>query len=331
MIVLALETSCDESSAAILRYANKKFTVLANCVASQIELHKITGGVVPEVAAREHVKNILPVVEAAFAEAKIKPEKIDRIAVTTGPGLITSLMVGVQVAQVLAGVWKKPLFSVNHLSGHLAANFLLNKKITYPALGLIVSGGHTELVLMKKIGAYKVIGSTRDDAAGECFDKTAKILGLAYPGGPEISRLAVAAKNPVWFPRPMLDSPDLDFSFSGLKTAVLYYKQNNKAIFLPNVCAGIEQAIADVLIAKTKRAAEKYQVKTLLLAGGVAANPELRRQFLQAAKSLIPKTSCLIPDLKYCTDQAAMIGAAGALLKKPTPLHKVLVDPNWEL
>lgn len=320
MKVLAIESSCDETSAAVVEYKRGKFKVLSNIVASQIKIHQKTGGVVPEVAAREHVKNIIPVIDKAL---KGKGE-IDRIAVATGPGLITSLMVGTETAKTLALLWKKPLYQVNHLEGHLGANFLLNKKITYPALCLVVSGGHTELVLMKKAGSYKLVGATLDDAAGECFDKCAKILGLKYPGGPEIAKKAT--KPTIDLPSPMINSKDLDFSFSGLKTALLYYTQKNK-YKVGEAAASVQKAIVDVLVKKTLKATEKYKAKTVMLAGGVSANKELRQRFEETFKDY----NLLIPDFSYCTDQAAMIGAAGALKKKSSQIKKVKVDPNWEL
>ncbi len=324
MRVLAIETSCDETSAAVVEYKDKKFKVRSNIVSSQIKIHQKTGGVVPEVAAREHVKNIIPVINEALKEGKTKWEKIDRIAVATGPGLITSLMVGTEAGKALSVLWDKPFYEINHLEGHLGANFLLNKKITYPAMCLIVSGGHTELLLMKKAGQYKLVGATRDDAAGECFDKCAKILGLKYPGGPEISKKATKAT--IDFPSPMIDSGNLEFSFAGLKTAVLYYTQKNK-YKLGEACASVQTAIVKVLVKKTLMAAEKYKVKTVMLAGGVSANKELRQKFEETFKDY----NLLIPDFAYCTDQAAMIGAAGALKKKASNIRKIKVDPNWEL
>lgn len=327
MLILAIETSCDETAAAVVEYKKNEYRVLSNIVSSQIKIHQKTGGVVPEVAAREHVKNILPVINTALFDAQVKYTELDRLAVASGPGLITSLMVGVETAKTLAHLWKKPLFTINHLEAHLAANFLLNKKIIYPALALVVSGGHTELILMKKKGSYKLLGATRDDAAGECFDKCAKILGLQYPGGPEISKHGEKGKATIDFPRPMLDSDNYEFSFSGLKTAVLYYKRDNPKLNLGNACASIEKAIVDVLIKKTKKAVEEYKIKTVMLAGGVSANKRLRRGF----KKIFKTKNTLIPDLAHCTDQAAMVGAAAASKKKAADLFKISVDPNWEL
>ena len=278
MRILGIETSCDETSASVVEYNRGSFKVLSNIVASQIMLHRQTGGVVPEVAAREHLKNIIPVIDKALKKSKTSPQNLDRIGVVTGSGLITSLLVGSETAKHLAYLWQKKIYSINHIEAHIAANYLLNKKIKYPALCLVVSGGHTEIILIKKMGSYQLIGATRDDAAGECFDKCAKILGLPYPGGPEISNLAGEGEHNISLPRPMHHSPDFDFSFSGLKTAVLYYKRDHKKININNICASIQQAIVDVLIYKLQKAVYQYKVKTVLLAGGVAANLELRRR-----------------------------------------------------
>lgn len=322
MKILGIETSCDETAAAIVSYERGKFNVLSNIVATQIPLHKKTGGVVPEVAAREHLKNILEVINTALWDAQMKYTELDRIGVVTGPGLITSLMVGSETAKNLAYLWHKKIFSINHLEAHISANFLLNKKIIYPAMCLLVSGGHTEIILIKKAGHYKLLGSTRDDAAGECFDKCAKILGLSYPGGPEISKHAALGKANINFPRPMINNSDFDFSFSGLKTSVLYYKQKNKKLNINDAAASVQQAIVDVLVAKLKKACEKYQAKTVMLAGGVAANPALRKKITESF------TNVLIPEIKYCTDNAAMVAAATAFQTKASDPLKIKADPN---
>jgi N6-L-threonylcarbamoyladenine synthase len=342
MIILGIETSCDETSAAVLEIKNGRFLVLSNVVSSQIKIHAKYGGVVPEVAARKHVEAIFPVIEEALGPEGIK--KIDAIAVAAGPGLITSLLVGNEAAQILSWFFKKPLIGVNHMEAHICANWLLNKKINFPALCLVVSGGHTELVLMSGQGEYKVIGETRDDAAGECFDKTAKILGLGYPGGPAIEAVAdkLGAKSKklkIELPRPMIDSPNFDFSFSGLKTAILYavwdLKSKNKMEeIVPAMAYEVQEAITDALLAKTIRAAKKYKVKKVMLAGGVSANKRLRERFVTAIKKELPDAAWSIPDFKYCTDNAAMVAAAGyfhAVKKDFTPWQKLKVDPNWEL
>lgn len=315
MRILGIETSCDETAAAVVEYKNRKFKVLSNIVASQIKIHQKMGGVVPEVAAREHVNSILPVIDKALGG------KIDRIAVTVGPGLITSLLVGLETARTLAYLWQKPIVQINHLEAHIAAVYLLNRTIRYPALALLVSGGHTELILIKN-KKYKLIGSTRDDAAGECFDKCGRILGLLYPGGPAVAKLAAQGRNKIAFPRPMINSPDFDFSFSGLKTHLLYhYAKLKKRYSLADICASLQEAIVDVLLAKSKKAAEKYQPETVILCGGVAANQRLRKKFQKNFKNF------LVPKIEYCTDNAAMVAAA-AYNKKPVPWSKLKVRPN---
>ncbi|MDD4271298.1 MAG: tRNA (adenosine(37)-N6)-threonylcarbamoyltransferase complex transferase subunit TsaD [Patescibacteria group bacterium] len=343
MIILGIETSCDETAATVLHGAGNKIKVLSNVVSSQIEIHKKYGGVVPEVAAREHVLNILPVVNEALRKAKILlapfvkgGKKIDAIAVTIGPGLITSLLVGVETAKTLAYAWGVPAVAVNHIEGHIYANFI-NNQPKFPALILTVSGGHTMLILMSGHGKYKVLGETRDDAAGEAFDKAAQLLGLGYPGGPIIAAEALKAKNKnLSLPRPMLNSGDFDFSFSGLKTALLYeiQKDKNWRKRIPDYAYEFEQAVADVLVSKTIKAALKYKVKNIMLSGGVAANLELRSQLDQAVKNKLTGAKLIIPEFKYCTDNAAMIAVAGyfrAKRKDFTPWQKLKADANLEL
>ncbi|MFA6392316.1 MAG: tRNA (adenosine(37)-N6)-threonylcarbamoyltransferase complex transferase subunit TsaD [Patescibacteria group bacterium] len=340
MIILGIETSCDETAASVVEDIRGVFKVRSNIVSSQIKIHAKTGGVVPEVAAREHIKNILPVVNQSLVYAKISAKDIDAIAVTTGPGLITSLIVGIETAKTLSHAWDKPIISINHIEAHLYANFANNQKVTFPLLALIVSGGHTELILMKKHGHYKLVGKTRDDAAGEAFDKVAKILKLGYPGGPIISKLAMKGNEKAFeLPRPMLREKNHDFSFSGLKTAVLYASQSKKHNFknkniIADMSASFEKATVDVLIKKTAHAAKVHKVKTVLLAGGVAANRRLRADLKNELKKEVPKVKFMLPDLNYCTDNAAMIAVAGcfhAKKKKFTPINKIKVDPNWEL
>lgn len=343
MLILGIETSCDETSIALVEAKNDRLLVHKNLVASQIKIHQKYGGVVPEVAARHHVEIIAPLLAEALKG--IKPKDIDAIATTAGPGLVTALLVGVETARTLAYIWKKPLIAVNHLAGHIYANWLPSlehqntitlKHDIFPALILIVSGGHTELVLMKKHFDFKIIGQTRDDAAGECFDKVAKILGLPYPGGPAISRLSekwksetLNPKSEISFPRPMIDSPDYDFSFSGLKTAVLYHVKEQRAKnkeqamgddeqrakskeqrTIDDVCTAFEQAAVDVLVHKTVMAAQEFDVKTVMLGGGVAANRHLQTA-LGAAIKKISNIQYLISDSQYYADNAAMIAAAG--------------------
>lgn len=342
MRILAIETSCDETAASVAEGRGNRLSIVSNVVSSQIEIHKKYGGVVPEVAAREHVLNILPVVEEALAKAGIKrkdaAKKLNAIAVTTGPGLITSLMVGIETAKTLAYVWNLPIVSVNHIEGHLYSN-IIDRAPKFPAIVLTVSGGHTQLVLMKNHLSYKTIGETRDDAAGEAFDKAAQLLGLGYPGGKSISieaaKFAKTEKTTdIKLPRPMMTDPNFDFSFSGLKTALLYtvQKDPNYKKRIPEYCYAFEQAVTDVLIAKTIRAAKKFNVKSAMLAGGVAANATLRQRLESEVKTL--KLNFLMPDMSYTTDNAAMIAAAGyfkAKAKKFTPWRKLKVDPNLEL
>ena len=407
MIILAIETSCDETSVAIIEakggLENPSFEILSNVVLSQIKIHKKWGGVVPMMAKREHSKNLINILEKSLRKSSflisksefliskqiqnsklriinkilerepellerflkfiptIKPPKIDAIAVTVGPGLEPALWVGINFARALSFVWNKPVVAVNHMEGHIVASLLksnlkpaspagrsqISKIMQFPALALLVSGGHTELVLIKKWGDYKIIGETRDDAAGECFDKTARMLELPYPGGPQIAKQAENFKKyPLTFrmggwtrremekeafniklPRPMIDSKDYDFSFSGLKTAVLYMLRDMKerhiniGDFTPMICNEIQQAIIDVLITKTMKAAKEFGIKSIILGGGVAANKELRAQMKKAVgmsrrdldiggrQTII----LYLPSAKLTTDNAAMIGAAGYL------------------
>jgi len=316
MYILGIETSCDETAASIIKADSRgKLVVLTNVISSQIAIHQKYGGVIPEVAAREHILNILPVINEALEQAKIKPSKLDLIAVTKGPGLITSLIVGFETAKTLAYAWKKPLLGLNHIEGHIYSNFINPvRPIKFPALVLTVSGGHTNLVLMLGHNKYKIIGETLDDAAGEAYDKGAKMLGLGYPGGPIIAKLAAeyaksGQKSTLIFPRPMLSAKNFDFSFSGLKTSLLYQLQKDKnwKKRINEYCFAYQEAIIDILVKKTLKAASKYQIKTILLSGGVSANQTLRQRFCD---SLDKKTHFLVPDLQYTTDNAAMIAAA---------------------
>lgn len=339
MYILGIETSCDETAAAVA-FMDKKggIKILSNVVSSQIEIHKKYGGVVPEVAAREHVLNIIPVIKEAISKAKIKEDKLSAIAITAGPGLVTSLIIGTETARTLAYVLNKPLVPVNHIEGHIYANFIGNHKIKFPALVLTVSGGHTNLVLIKNHLQYKIVGETLDDAAGEAFDKGAKMLDVGYPGGPAVSALAKEAKknNDIKLPRPMLNSKDFDFSFSGLKTALLYElrKDKNYKKKVKEYCLELEQAIVDILVSKTIKAAKKYRVKTVMLSGGVAANRRLREELAEKVKKEIVSGDFYMPDLAYTTDNAAMIAAAGCYrfkAKKTIKWPKLRVDCNLEL
>ena len=321
MTILGIETSCDETSAGVIT-ANKNdanVTVLSNIVATSLSLHTKTGGIIPEVAAREQIKYIIPVIERSLIKANVKLSDIDSIAVTIGPGLIGSLLVGVETAKTLAFILQKPITAVNHLFGHIYANFIISeneekKKIEFPALALIVSGGHTDLVLIKTHGKIEWLGGTRDDAAGEALDKIGRLLDLPYPAGPVIEKLSVKGDSKKYnFPRPLISSNDLDFSFSGLKTAVLRQvnsmpKLNEQDI--ANICASTQKAIIDTLLAKTIKAAKEYKTKSILLGGGVAANQMLKNNLILVASS-ISNVKVFVPQKSLCTDNAAMIAAAG--------------------
>mgnify|MGYP001459849005 CR=1 FL=1 len=306
-IILAIETSCDETSAAVIRDGSE---ILSNVVSSQIESHKRFGGVVPEIASRHHVEQITFIIEQAMREAGVSFRDLDAVAVTEGPGLVGALLIGVNAAKAIAFAHGIPLIGVHHIAGHIYANQLI-KKLEYPLLALVVSGGHTELIYMEEEDDFKVIGETRDDAVGEAYDKVARTLGLPYPGGPHIDRLAQEGRETIAFPRAWLEPDSYDFSFSGLKSAVINtlhnYKQRGDEVNIADVAASFQASVIDVLVGKTKRAVEEYKVKQLLLAGGVAANRGLR----EALKTTFADTDVelRIPPLSLCTDNAAMIGA----------------------
>jgi N6-L-threonylcarbamoyladenine synthase len=339
MKILGIETSCDETALAIVESHGNNFVIKKDLVFSQIPIHKRYGGVVPEVAARAHVEKIPALLDQIGNKSG---QGIDAIAVVNGPGLVTSLRVGVELAKTLAFLWRKPLISVNHIEAHILANWLISdwKIIKFPALCLVVSGGHTELILMKKIGEYKKIGQTLDDAAGEAFDKVAKIFNLVYPGGPAIAQWAKKGKtDAVDFPRPLLDRNNFDFSFSGLKTAVLYevkkneHKLNNKQ-YIADVCASFQEAAVDTLVGKTIKAAQKSGAKTIMLAGGVSANEWLRKEMRLAVEEFLPKVNFVLPELKYTGDNAAMVAVAGifhAQKKDFIDWKNIDVDPNLSL
>lgn len=362
MKILGIETSCDETAAAILQQDKNGIHILSNVVASSLELQAKWGGIVPEQAAREQIKSIIPVLTETINDAKLTINDINAIAVTQGPGLIGSLLVGVETAKTLALVWNKPLIPVNHLIGHFYANWINqssaisfqssdntkkeseNRRLitddsipSFPCLGLLVSGGHTDLVLFENHGEYKYLGGTRDDAAGECFDKCARLLGLPYPGGPQISKHAkdgdpITHKLPV----PMQSSTNLDFSFSGLKTAVLHLVNqltNQQTSELANqqindLCASIEDTIVKSLVQKTLKALKLYSVNQIMIAGGVAANQKLTEELFKSLQSLDIKLH--IPTPKLCTDNAAMIASAAFFLK-PEDLLRVEANPNLSL
>lgn len=378
MKILGIETSCDDTAAAIIEAkggpTKPSFSVLSNVSYSQVAIHKKYGGIVPNLASRAHLQKIGPTVKAALSTSDVDNENIDLIAVTRGPGLLPSLLVGVNFARALAYKWRKPIIGVNHIEGHIYSNWLLPianvkdqmskvKSIELPALILIVSGGHTELVLMSNYGSYKIIGETLDDAAGECFDKTARILDLGFPGGPAIARLANKCENKLFrtqilpigrkcvltsqkvklpkikLPRPMINSKDYNFSFSGLKTAVLYLyndlvKKYSAKEVGPMMAYEIQNAIVETLIAKTLKAIRNFNPKSVMIAGGVAANKKLREEM---AQKIAPyKIPFFVPDFAYTTDNAAMIAAAGYfnyLKNKPKSdsWKKITADANLRL
>ncbi len=311
-IILGIETSCDETAAAVIKNGRE---ILSNVVASQIESHKRFGGVVPEIASRHHVEAITLVVEEALKKAEISWDDLDGIAVTEGPGLVGALLIGVNAAKALAFAHGIPLINVHHIAGHIYANRILTE-FSFPLLALVVSGGHTELVLMKEHGDFEVIGETRDDAAGEAYDKVARTLKLPYPGGPHIDRLAHEGQPTVKLPRAWLEEDSYDFSFSGLKSAVINTlhnaNQKGEVIAPEDLACSFQESVIDVLVTKTVKAAEEFKVKQVLLAGGVAANKGLRAK-LQEAFMDQKDIELIIPPLYLCTDNAAMIAAAGSI------------------
>lgn len=306
MRILAVESSCDETSVAIVEDGK---TVLSNVVLSQIDIHQKFGGVVPEVASRHHIENMTLVFDEALKAANIGIKDIDLVAVTEGPGLIGSLLVGINAATAFAFAHKIPLMGVNHMVGHIySAN--IEHDMKFPLVALLVSGGHTELVYMKDHMQFEILGETLDDAVGEAYDKVGRMLGLPYPGGPVIDKLAQQGKDTYNLPRPMLDPNGYDFSFSGLKSAVnnVIYHANRKqeVIDVNNMCASFQESVLDVLVTKIDKASKAYDVKQILIAGGVAANKGLRMRLEKTIKD----REIIMPSMAYCTDNAAMIGAA---------------------
>ncbi|MDD5147372.1 MAG: tRNA (adenosine(37)-N6)-threonylcarbamoyltransferase complex transferase subunit TsaD [Candidatus Daviesbacteria bacterium] len=378
MIILGIETSCDETAAAIVQKTGNRIKILSNVVASSAKLQEKFGGVIPEQAAREQLKTIIPVIETTINDSRLTINDINAIAVTYGPGLIGSLLVGVETAKTLAFLWNKPLIPVNHLLGHFYANWISSSSLrasakqsstpneeiatsvasllprndkfnapTFPCIGLLVSGGHTDLILFKDHGKYEYLGGTRDDAAGECFDKCARLLGLPYPGGPAIAHLARTGDPKAFdLPRPMLKdfsskgrpAYGWDFSFSGLKTAVanlLHTSEVEKSSYTSevkyNLAASIEAAIVDVLVAKTIKAAQFYHVNQIMIAGGVAANQTLVRNLKLKIKNLKLNTKLFVPPPELCTDNAGMIATAAFFNYPPTDPLKLQANPNLSL
>ncbi len=362
MIVLGIETSCDETAVGILEIKKTKagFFIhpLSNAIASQIKIHRKYGGVVPMLASREHTKNIPIVAKKALKQAfGSDVPKIDLITVTKGPGLILSLLIGVNFAKTLAWKWNKPIIGVNHLEGHLFSflpSFVKNKKNlfsnseckkTFPSICLLASGGNTQLIYVKEIGRYKIIGETRDDAAGECFDKGARILGLNYPGGPAIADEAAKytlddAQCKIQLPRPMINSKNYDFSFSGLKTALLYsvqdFEPKKLKKYRSEIAYEFQEAIVDVLIKKTIEAAKEFKTKSIILAGGVSANKRLKEKFQGRLLNERLNIKLFFPELEYATDNAIMIALAGFFQyikpgKKSFDWKKIEADANLRL
>jgi N6-L-threonylcarbamoyladenine synthase len=340
MTLLALETSCDETSAAVVRDGK----ILSNLVASQIKLHAEYGGVVPELAAREHLKNLLPVAQAALSAAKISPPELDAVAATQGPGLGIALLVGFKAAQSVAFALNKPFIGINHHEAHLYSPWISGEPPVadfaafQPNVSLIVSGGHTLLVLVEAELKHRVLGGTIDDAAGECFDKTGKLMGLAYPAGPIIDRLAAEGNpNAYDFPRPLLHDVNDDFSFSGLKTSVRYFIRDHPALLddpqkVRDLCASVQAAIVDVLVKKTLRAAKREQVRCVTASGGVTCNSALRNELERACKK--NGLTLRLAQKNLCTDNAAMIGILAErklLAKVPLPSLDEEINPGWAL
>ena len=335
MKILAVESSCDETAAAVVEDGRK---IITNIIATSADMHAKTGGVIPEVAARQQIESILPVITQALLETPLS--QIDALAVTVGPGLIGSLLVGVETAKTLSYLWNKPLIPVNHLVGHIYANWLTGQKEPkFPCLALVVSGGHTDLVLMTNHTQMDWISGTRDDAAGEAFDKTARLLSLPYPGGPNLSKLAeqylqtknLEVEKLTYFPRPLSNENTLDWSFSGLKTAVLKAVQNNVFSDRAELAAQIQEAIVDSLIEKIIVAIDIYKPTSFLLAGGVAANKRLREKFVSKLTTKKRVIDFHVPEIKLCTDNAAYIAGAAYYHNRPISWQKITANPNLKI
>ncbi|MBC2163746.1 tRNA (adenosine(37)-N6)-threonylcarbamoyltransferase complex transferase subunit TsaD [Listeria booriae] len=328
ILILGIESSCDETAVSVVRNGNE---MLSNVVASQIESHKRFGGVVPEIASRHHVEQITIVLEEALEQAGVTMADIDAIAVTEGPGLVGALLIGVNAAKTLAFIHNKPLIGVHHIAGHIYAN-RFETEMQFPLLSLVVSGGHTELVVMREHGRFDIIGETRDDAAGEAYDKVARTLGLTYPGGVQIDKLAATGEDSFHFPRAMMDDASYDFSFSGLKSSFINtvhnLRQKEMALNEADLAASFQASVVDVLVAKTIRAAKEYDVKQLLLAGGVAANRGLRERLTEQVASELPDVTLIIPPLSLCGDNAAMIAAAGTIMYEKGVFSDLAMNAN---
>lgn len=336
MLILGIETSCDETSAAVISgdSNSKKVTLLSNAIASSLALHGTTGGIIPENAAREQIKFIIPAIKEALEKSNIKHEELDAIAVTYGPGLIGSLLIGVETAKTLSYVWNKPLIPTNHLLGHIYANFIDEgqDEIEFPALSLIVSGGHTDLVLINKHKDINWLGGTRDDAAGEAMDKIGRVLGLPYPGGPHIEKAALNGNDKKYnFPKALIGNDDFDFSFSGLKSAVIREINSIDSLndqIISDISASFQKAIIDVIVRKTIKASVRYNAKSILLGGGVAANTKLREDLKSAIEGNNLNTKLFVPSKILCTDNGAMIAAAAFYNNQIVEFTKVDANPN---
>lgn len=304
IIILGIESSCDETSVAIVKNGRE---VLSNVINTQISIHELYGGVVPEIASRNHVENISPVMKEALKEANVKIDDVDGIACTYGPGLVGALLVGVSYAKALSYAANKPLIGVNHIQGHIAANYITYKDLEPPFLTLLISGGNTQLVLVKDYTKFEILGKTRDDAVGEAFDKIARVIGLGYPGGPKMDKLAQEGTPNIVLPKVHIDG--LDFSFSGLKTAIINLHHKTPDINKADLAASFEKDVAEILLENTKKAVKETNINKIALAGGVSANSYIRKAF----KELEEKEDIKVyyPDLKLCTDNAAMIASAG--------------------
>ena len=326
--ILGIESSCDETSCSIVKNGN---TDIATVILSQIDIHTNYGGVVPEIASREHVKNITIVIEECLKKANMKIDDIDAIAVTEGPGLIGSLLVGVEAAKTLAYVYNKPLIPVNHIAGHIYANNLV-KEMAFPLITLVVSGGHTELVYMKDHLSFEKIGGTLDDAVGECYDKVARVINIGYPGGPLVDKLAHLGNDTYKLPIPLNDE-SYNFSFSGLKSAVinLYHNETQRGneINKENLATSFQNVVVESITKKTIKALKHYNVKNLIMAGGVSANKSLRETLSNLCKENNIDFTC--PELKYCTDNATMIAAAGYFLYKDNIFAPLTLNPKSSL
>lgn len=304
IIILGIESSCDETSVAVVKNGRE---VLSNVINTQISIHELYGGVVPEIASRNHVENISPVMKEALKEANVKIDDVDGIACTYGPGLVGALLVGVSYAKALSYAANKPLIGVNHIQGHIAANYITYKELKPPFLTLLISGGNTQLVLVKDYTEFEILGKTRDDAVGEAFDKIARVIGLGYPGGPKMDKLAQEGTPNIVLPKVHIDG--LDFSFSGLKTAIINLHHKTPDINKADLAASFEKDVAEILLENTKKAVKETNINKIALAGGVSANSYIRKAF----KELEEKENIEIyyPELKLCTDNAAMIASAG--------------------